>query len=131
MGGHQYRKMLSILRNFASNLKSMIDSGQKEEVDEFLCYIKQMFVKRALQIASWNSSSTDRNQVYKYKHALNIDTIYQEKYYTKYNYHSTSNASDIKEKDVYLQLAEHSLNQGYMNVAEKSYQSIKAFSKLS
>jgi coatomer protein complex subunit alpha (xenin) len=41
------------------------------------------------------------------------------------------NASDIKEKDVYLQLADHSLQQGYMNVAEKSYQSIKAFSKLS
>lgn len=41
------------------------------------------------------------------------------------------NAEDIKEKDTYLKLAEHSMNQGFFNVAEKSYQSIKAFSKLS
>jgi coatomer subunit alpha len=41
------------------------------------------------------------------------------------------NASEIKEKDVYLQLADNSLQQGFFNVAEKSYQSIKAFSKLS
>lgn len=41
------------------------------------------------------------------------------------------NAAEIKEKDVYLQLSEHSLLQGYQNVAEKSYQSIKAFNKLS
>jgi len=41
------------------------------------------------------------------------------------------NATEIKEKDTYLQLGEQSLLQGYMNVAEKSYQSIKAFSKLS
>jgi len=41
------------------------------------------------------------------------------------------NASNIKEKDIYLQLAEQSMLQGYFNVAEKSYQSIKAFSKLS
>ena len=40
------------------------------------------------------------------------------------------NASDIQEKDTYLQLAEQSLLQGFFNVAEKSYQSIKAFSKL-
>ena len=41
------------------------------------------------------------------------------------------NAAEIQEKDTYLQLAEQSLLQGYFNVAEKSYQSIKAFSKLS
>lgn len=41
------------------------------------------------------------------------------------------NASEIKEKSTYTQLAEQSLLQGYMNVAEKSYQSIKAFNKLS
>ena len=41
------------------------------------------------------------------------------------------NASEIQEKDTYLQLAEQSLLQGFFNVAEKSYQSIKAFSKLS
>lgn len=41
------------------------------------------------------------------------------------------NASEIKEKDTYVQLGEQSMLQGYMNVAEKSYQSIKAFSKLS
>ena len=40
-------------------------------------------------------------------------------------------ASEMKCKDVYLQLAEQSLLQGYQNVAEKSYQSIKAFNKLS
>ena len=41
------------------------------------------------------------------------------------------NAAEIKEKDTYLQLGEQALLQGYMNVTEKSYQSIKAFSKLS
>lgn len=41
------------------------------------------------------------------------------------------NAAEIKEKDTYLQLASNSLDQGYFNVAEKSYQSIKAFNKLS
>jgi coatomer subunit alpha len=41
------------------------------------------------------------------------------------------NATEIKEKDTYLQLASNSLDQGYFNVAEKSYQSIKAFNKLS
>jgi hypothetical protein len=96
MGGHQYRKMLSILRNFASELKALADRDQKI-VDTFLGVIQHTFVKRSLQIASWNSSSTDRGQVYKYNFALEIDTIYQEKYLTKYNYHSTSNASDIKE----------------------------------
>ena len=42
-----------------------------------------------------------------------------------------TNAVQIKEKDTYIQLGEQSLLQGYMNVAEKSYQSIKAFNKLS
>jgi coatomer protein complex subunit alpha (xenin) len=41
------------------------------------------------------------------------------------------NATEIQEKETYLQLGEQSMLQGYMNVAEKSYQSIKAFSKLS
>jgi hypothetical protein len=96
MGGHQYRKILAILRNLAPHVKSL-SNAEDINIPIFLVTIQKMFVKRALQIASWNSSSTDRTQVYKYKHALNIDTIFQQKYYSKYNYHSTSNASDIKE----------------------------------
>lgn len=96
MGMHQYRKILSVLRNFAKQIRK-IREEKEADVDDFLIFLKVSLVKRSLQIASWMSSSTDRSQVYKYKHAHGIDYIYHGEEWTKYNYKNASNSPDIKE----------------------------------
>ncbi|MBL7808098.1 MAG: hypothetical protein JNN28_09800 [Saprospiraceae bacterium] len=95
MGSHLYRKTLSILRNCATYMASMNVSINK--IKTFAKILKITLVRRCLQIASWNSSSTDRSQVYKYKHALDIEYIFHDKSIAKHNYKNTSNAPDVKE----------------------------------
>jgi len=94
MGSHQYRKIMAIFRYSAKSFASLPD---QEEVKCFIDFLKKSIVRRSLQIASWNSSSTDRSQVYKYKHALDVEYIFHEKSLAKHNYKNISNAPDVKE----------------------------------
>lgn len=93
MGSYQYNKILSILRIRATRLR---DYENRDELKMFLTFIEATLVKRCLQVASWNSSSTDRSQIYKYKGVFAEDVIYHDKVLSKHNYKNISNASDIK-----------------------------------
>lgn len=113
MASHQYRKILSILRSFSATLKTFADERKEEKtmseseektmseseakLNVFLNFLKITLVKRSLQVASWNSTSTDRSQVYKYKHSMYLKEMKHQKKYAKFTYKSLSNATDLKE----------------------------------
>lgn len=98
MAGHQYRKILGLFRSLSQSFRDCRDNkSDKAMIDNFLFFIERTLVKRSIQIASWNSSSTDRNQIYKYKHAMGIDTIFHPLEYSMHNYMNLSNSSEVKE----------------------------------
>jgi archaellum component FlaC len=92
----QLKKILHVIKSTVEIKpvkKGQEDAGQ----NNFLSLIENTFLFQILEITSWVSNSTDRPQIYKYKDAQNIDTIYHPPHFAKYNYFNTSNASAIKE----------------------------------
>lgn len=83
----QYRKILFLLR---VNLDPSGLENHSKNIEEKLIY-------RVLRIASWNSGSTDRPQVLKYKDILDIHSLSHPRGWSKHNYLQISNASELKE----------------------------------
>jgi len=94
----QLRKIFQILRN-------SLKCGIKEDTynTNLITFLEESLLKLILEITSWNSISTDRPQMYKYKHYENLEKIndgnqiYHPRGFARHNYSNISNNPESKE----------------------------------
>lgn len=90
----QIRKILQLLNRFARSEKLEDFSSE----DKFFKIIENTFLKMVLEVSSWNSDSTDRPQIYKYKNIISdIDGMPHPEEFTKFNYPNISNNPETRE----------------------------------
>lgn len=103
----QLRKILQVIRATV-NILPEADINQAAEMDDIenqsttkqsklILFLEEAILNQILEITSWNSNSTDRPQIYKYKNNFSIDSIHHPKGSTKYVYFNTSNNPEVKE----------------------------------
>ncbi|WP_428662035.1 ATP-binding protein [Runella sp.] len=95
----QLRKILQLVRNsaFFSKDNNYYDAEIIEYNDGLIKFLEASIFQMILEATSWNSGSTDRPQIYKYKYIVGMNDIFHPEKYTKYNYLNISNNSEIKE----------------------------------
>ncbi|MCW3127430.1 MAG: ATPase domain protein [Bacteroidetes bacterium] len=85
--GFMFRKIMLSFRTLCSSVT----------LENYLPLMEDYFLKRLLQIASWNSGGADRYQIYKYKHNFGIKEYHHPLKWSKHNYLSTSASPEVKE----------------------------------
>ncbi|OYU94097.1 MAG: hypothetical protein CFE21_17480 [Bacteroidetes bacterium B1(2017)] len=90
----QIRKILQLLNRFA---RSKELKGFTSE-SNFVNIIESTLLKMVLEVSSWNSDSTDRPQIYKFKNIISdIDGMPHPEEFTKLNYANISNNPETRE----------------------------------
>ncbi|MDF7821592.1 ATP-binding protein [Runella sp. MFBS21] len=84
----QFRKILLLMRNFLY----FDDSSEK-----LIFWLENSFLKKILEISSWNNNSSDRPQILKFKDYFDINSVLTPKEYSKYIYMNLSNNPETKE----------------------------------
>jgi Cdc6-like AAA superfamily ATPase len=99
----RYYSKAGIQTSFAIQLKKMFfilyQFHSKVQISKpLLDYLQETILAMILEANSWNSDSTDRPQIYRYKNIISeIDGLPHPKKYTKYNYQNISNNPDTRE----------------------------------
>lgn len=92
----QFRKILKIFTLI--NLKnSIIDPTGKSNLDKLDFLLEKGFFQKILEVISWNSNSSDRPQVYKYKNYFDINTIAHPIGQAKHIYTNISDSPEVVE----------------------------------
>lgn len=91
----QLRKIIQIITNCVEIIPES-PAGQKN----LLQLVQEAILPMILEIASWNSNSTDRPQIYKHKFLVRLDetnVIYHPRHLSKHIYSNISNNPETKE----------------------------------
>ncbi|MFY7938423.1 MAG: ATP-binding protein [Flavobacterium sp.] len=98
--GIQLKKILQVINRFSNHDNDSSKKQQKEDkkIIEFLKVLEDTILPLILEIASWNSDSTDRPQIYKYKNIISsIEGMPHPPGFARYNYSNISNHPDTRE----------------------------------
>lgn len=91
----QLRKIIQIISNCVK-----IEPKDNPHQNSLLKLIQEAILPMILEVASWNSNSTDRPQIYKYKFLIRLDetnVIYHPRHLSKHIYSNISNNPETKE----------------------------------
>ncbi|MCA0231920.1 MAG: hypothetical protein LCH91_15730 [Bacteroidetes bacterium] len=84
----QFRKILLVISSFTK-----FEQGNNLLIN----WLEKTFLKKILEISSWNNNSSDRPQILKFKDYIGIESVLTPKGYSKYIYLNLSNNPETKE----------------------------------
>lgn len=103
------RKILQIIRN---------NVQKNDSNDKLIKFLEDTVLSLILEVSSWNSSSTDRPQMYKFKYYENLEGAHP-LFYRKYNYSHISNSPDTQEAIlIFADLKFKLSNHGQLNISK-------------
>ncbi|MBK7440858.1 MAG: hypothetical protein IPI65_04805 [Bacteroidetes bacterium] len=119
--GFQLKKILNIFRRIA-------------EV-KFLIYyekiIRNCIFPECINVVSWNSSSTDRQQLEKYKHHFNLlDQYYQPHLTSRYLFSATSANPEIREVVLFYTFINHKLKVSELKLANQKFKQDDLYNRM-